>query len=278
MPGQFEVKDSKKMWVRGHYESQDRGVSPAMAPATSGDAAVQQGGGPTHNTLKGFVCPFDRQAQQIQGQGQIQNRNLNQGQTQSQPQAATTAGQWIPGHLETLNGVSSWVRGYYVGQKNVVAGPPKELIQQIAPLQAKLQGWAVVIGISNYKHAAGHFPELRYATQDAEEFYNFLRSPEGGGLAPERILFLRNEAATLENIKYAFFDFLKQALEEDFILVYFAGHGTPEEDNPENLYLLAHDSVPDRLASTAFPMWDIDTAFKRYIKSQKVVMLTDACP
>jgi hypothetical protein len=142
---------------------------------------------------------------------------------------------------------------------------------------AKPQGWAVIIGISNYQHAAGKFPELRYAASDAKEYYDFLRTPEGGGISPERILCLENEKATLENIKYAFFEFLKQPLEEDYVLIYFSGHGTPEEDNPENMYLLAYDSRPDRLASTAFPMWDIDTAFSRHIKSKKVLMFADAC-
>ena len=141
----------------------------------------------------------------------------------------------------------------------------------------KPQGWAVVIGISEYQYAAGKFPGLRYASTDAAKFYNFLRTPEGGGFSPERILFLENERATLENIKYAFFEFLKQALEEDYVVIYFSGHGTPEEDNPKNLYLMAYDSRPERIASTAFPMWDVDTAFSRHIKSKKIIMFADAC-
>jgi uncharacterized caspase-like protein len=195
--------------------------------------------------------------------------------------------EWIPGHYEIKDGKNVWTRGHYDDEEGIATGPPAEMFNVPGAEQATLggtkpsavkpQGWAVVIGISKYKYSAGIFPELHYAASDAEAFYNLLRSPEGCGLPAERIYFLKDEMATLENIRYAFFDFLKQALEEDCVMVYFSGHGTPEKDNPDNLYLVAHDTKPERITSTAFPMWDIEIALSRHIKSDKVIVFADAC-
>ena len=46
---------------------------------------------------------------------------------------------------------------------------------------------------------------------------------------------------------------------------------------PGNLFLLPFDVEYGSVATTGFPMWDIETAFKRFIKSKKVVVIADAC-
>ena len=71
---------------------------------------------------------------------------------------------------------------------------------------------------------------------------------------------------------------LKRALAEDFVVIYFAGHGSPDgPDTPENLFLLPHDADHDDVATTGFPMWDVRTALTRFIKAKKVVIIADAC-
>jgi uncharacterized caspase-like protein len=103
-------------------------------------------------------------------------------------------------------------------------------------------------------------------------------SPTGGCYAPERVKLLLNEQATARTMREALFKWLKQALEEDLVVIYFAGHGTPESpDAPDNLFLLPYDAEYDNVATTAFPMWDIGTALKRYIAAKKVVVMADAC-
>jgi uncharacterized caspase-like protein len=303
IPGHYEVRDGRSVWVPGQYESTSQDTisitpaSPQMVPSQRGPA------GPV--SLQEELEP-----------------------PVNQNQAKNTA-QWIPGQTKTINGVESWVRGQYSDQVDIspgdalgmpvtnggtfglpvangdVLGTPvassdifdMPVTKQVAEEQigkVKPRGWAVVIGISEYKYAEGKFPELRYAVRDARGaegkfpelryavrdargFFNLLHSPKSNVFSSERTLFLEDEKATLESIKYAFFDFLKKASEEDYVVIYFSGHGTPDKDNSKNLYLMAYDSQPDRLASTAFPMWDIDTAFKRHIKSKKIVMFADAC-
>ena len=62
------------------------------------------------------------------------------------------------------------------------------------------------------------------------------------------------------------------------VIIYFVGHGSPQSpDHPHNLYLLSYDTQYDNIAATGFPMWDIETALKRFIKANKVVVIADAC-
>ena len=60
--------------------------------------------------------------------------------------------------------------------------------------------------------------------------------------------------------------------------LHFAGHGSPDSpDSPDNLFLLPYDAQYDNIVTTGFPMWDIETALKRFIKAKKVVVIADAC-
>jgi hypothetical protein len=155
--------------------------------------------------------------------------------------------------------------------KNKETVQPKR--QEVSPVS---QRWAVVVGISNYDDS--RIPSLRYAAKDAETFYNWLTYPQGGKYAPSRVKLLLNEKATGKNIKNALFVWLKRAIEEDLVTIYFAGHGSPESpDSSGNLFLLPYDTQYDNIATTGFPMWDIETALKRFIKARKVIVIADAC-
>lgn len=136
--------------------------------------------------------------------------------------------------------------------------------------------WAVIIGISGYKDT--RITPLRYASADAKAFYNWAVSSNGGKYSPANVKILLDRNATTSNIKNALFVWLKQALEEDIVTIYFAGHGSPESpDLSNNLFLLTHDTQYDNISTTGFPMWDIETALKRYIKAKKVIVIADAC-
>jgi uncharacterized caspase-like protein len=137
------------------------------------------------------------------------------------------------------------------------------------------QQWAVVIGISEYQNPT--IKNLSYADRDARDFAEFLKSPAGGGYDPERMKVLLNKDATLQNVKQALYNFLRQTIDKDLVVIYFAGHGAPEPANPNNNYLLTYDTDPTSLETTAFPMWDVNTALTRYIPSRRVVVFTDAC-
>jgi hypothetical protein len=136
--------------------------------------------------------------------------------------------------------------------------------------------WAVVIGISRYAHGGEAFPQLRYAARDAEAFHRFLRSDRSGGFEPDRVLCLIDEQATARQVRHAMFEFLARADRDDLVVIFFSGHGMPQAAS-DNFFMLCHDTQPGRLASTSFPMWDIDTALRRFVRAQRVVVFADAC-
>lgn len=142
----------------------------------------------------------------------------------------------------------------------------------------KGQRWAAVIGISQYRET--EIPPLRYADRDAEQFYNILIKPieEGGmGVPKANVRFLLNEKATSSNVKEAMTDFLKSAIEEDIVYIYFAGHGAPDPDRPKILYLLTYDSDLNKLASTSVKMQEIQDALRDYVAAKTVLVFADAC-
>lgn len=145
---------------------------------------------------------------------------------------------------------------------------------QIGPVA---QRWAVVVGISTYRHAGPKLSNLRYAARDAERFAAFLKSDKGGQFPADHVLLLTDQAATRQGITEALFNFLKHTIREDMVIIYFSGHGSPDPEKLSNLYIVAHDTHPDKIASTGFPMWDLDTALHRSIAAQRVVVLADTC-
>jgi uncharacterized caspase-like protein len=153
------------------------------------------------------------------------------------------------------------------------AAPPRAPVQ---PERDPGQRWAVVVGVSEYEDS--QIPSLRYAARDAQVFHDWLVAPTGGRYAPSKVKLLLNRNATNEKIKDALFNWLKQAIEEDVVVIYFAGHGSPESpESVQNLFLLPYNARYDNIAVTGFPMWDVETALKRFIKAKRVVIIADAC-
>lgn len=135
--------------------------------------------------------------------------------------------------------------------------------------------WAVVIGIGEYR--SPDIPDLEFATADARAVYDFLTSDAAGPFEEDHVLFLNDAEATGDALRQALFVFLQQADWDDLVVIYYAGHGAPDPNRPDNLYLLPTDADLDALAATAFPMWDVKTALRRQIAAERVVVIADAC-
>lgn len=133
--------------------------------------------------------------------------------------------------------------------------------------------WAVVIGVGQY--ASEDIPDLEFAKADAQAVHDFLKSDAAGPF--DDVLFLADEEATGAAMREALFVFLQQADWNDLVVIYYAGHGAPDPSRPDNLYLLPTDAKLDALAATGFPMWDVKTALRRQIASERVLVIADAC-
>ena len=133
--------------------------------------------------------------------------------------------------------------------------------------------WAVVIGVGQYQ--SSDIPDLEFAPADARAVYDFLTSDAAGPF--DDVLFLENEQATGAAMREALFVFLQDADWDDLVVIYYAGHGAPDPNRPDNLYLLPTDADLNALAATGFPMWDVKTALRRQIASERVLVIADAC-
>lgn len=167
----------------------------------------------------------------------------------------------ISGYSDIHHGSGQFIRGIL---------PPKQYFED-----SHIQRYAVVIGISDYKDS--RIPDLQYADADAQAFYDFITSPVGGNFNKENIVLLKNDRATLKNVKSAITNFLKKAIDTDFVVVFMACHGAPEPDRLNNLYLLMHDSELDSLSATAYHMEQVNADMKRYISAKKLVFFADTC-
>ncbi|MGA1824416.1 MAG: caspase family protein [bacterium] len=141
-----------------------------------------------------------------------------------------------------------------------------------------IERWAVVIGISEYQdEKINKDNPIKFADRDAIAFYKFLQSAKGGEFNQDHAQLLINKNATLQAIKEALTYFLARSKEDDLVIIYFAGHGIAEPDNPLNLFLLPYDTKPDIIRSTAFPMYEMNDVLQRYIKAKRVVIIADSC-
>lgn len=147
----------------------------------------------------------------------------------------------------------------------------------ITPDRASATKFAVIVGVSHYANSGIGFSNLKYADQDAKSVLDFLLSPDGGSFPKENIKVLLNEDATSQNVRSAFFTFLTRAQPEDEVVLYIAGHGAPDPNDPRNLYLLTYDTKLDDMGGTAFPMFQLQDVFNRVLKAKRVVTFADTC-
>lgn len=134
--------------------------------------------------------------------------------------------------------------------------------------------WAIIVGISQYKDARLN---LKYAHRDAEELYQLIQAPSGGGFAAERIVKLVDAEATTANVINALRTFLTRPVEEDIVLIYFACHGGPDPRRPKVMYLLTYDTDFDNISATSLRMSEIELSLRDYLQARRVVIIADTC-
>ncbi|WP_371868529.1 polysaccharide deacetylase family protein [Telluria aromaticivorans] len=134
--------------------------------------------------------------------------------------------------------------------------------------------WAIVVGIDKYQK----WPQLHYAVRDAEGVGQML--VQKFGFAPERVITLKNEAATRSGILAAFHDKLAHGnlQPNDRIFVFFAGHGaTRKLSSGRDLgYIVPVDADPNNLATDAIPMTEIQNIAES-LPAKHALFVMDAC-
>jgi len=137
--------------------------------------------------------------------------------------------------------------------------------------------YAVVIGINKYKN----FPSLKYAVNDAREFYNYLT--EVNQVPKDHVWLFLDEEATLDKLRTTLGTSLRRSAgKDDTVIIFLAGHGATEQDasSPDGdgleKYILPHNADPKDLYGSAIPMSEIARIFQR-INSERLVFIGDTC-
>lgn len=135
--------------------------------------------------------------------------------------------------------------------------------------------FAVIIGVSKYAYNDVGLGNLNYADKDAAALRDWLVG--AGGFSAEDILYMVNKEATLAAVRDSLNRFLTKATENDLVLFFFAGHGTPDPFDPANLYYLVHDSKVGDLKRTGFAMTELKQIIETRMRSRRAIFLLDTC-
>lgn len=134
------------------------------------------------------------------------------------------------------------------------------------------------VGINKYQNAAYN---LNYAQPDAQSFTEKLVDKGKSIFKSVNRIEIYDEDATKENIVKGFKSIIARAKPEDVFLFYYAGHGTLDEDNNDEYYLVPNDITklygdPTQLKSKGISASELRD-FLTQVKSQKQIVLMDAC-
>jgi len=179
----------------------------------------------------------------------------------------------LPAILDRLTSEGYQFAGWD-GETFKVSGASAPAPVQRSAATGYANSWAIVVGIDKYQK----WPQLQYAVRDAEGVGQVL--VQKFGFAPERVITLKNEQATRNNILAAFHDKLAHGnlQPNDRIFVFFAGHGaTRKLSSGRDLgYIVPVDADPNNLATDAIPMTEIQNIAES-LPAKHALFVMDAC-
>jgi len=152
---------------------------------------------------------------------------------------------------------------------------PRPTFARLNPANIKPQpgrdAVAIIIGIQNYKL----IPKAEYASQDAQDFYDY--ASRALGIKQENIKLLLNDEADVSGIYKAFQNWLplKVRKGKTDVYVFYSGHGLPSADG-KSLYFLPVGADKDIIAKTAISQREIVDALKS-AQPKSVTMFIDSC-
>ncbi|MBL7870783.1 MAG: caspase family protein [Cyclobacteriaceae bacterium] len=140
--------------------------------------------------------------------------------------------------------------------------------------------YLLTIGINQYRNPKYN---LNYAQADADSTSNRLNDRTGGLFQEIIVTSIRNEEATKTRIAAALTDIQGKALEQDVLLVYYAGHGVMSSatDEQRDFYIVPYDVIQlygrdEILKEKAISATELKE-FAQQINAQKQVFILDAC-
>jgi hypothetical protein len=140
------------------------------------------------------------------------------------------------------------------------------------------QAWVLAVGLSKYREQG--IPSLPFAKTDAEQVRDWFARQQSARVSADNLRVLCDEQATRVNVLTQVDWLRKQAMPEDLVIVYFAGHGAPElasdGKSVEAKYLVLYDTDPGELFATGLPLDEL-TRRLDFVKAKTQVVILEAC-
>lgn len=137
--------------------------------------------------------------------------------------------------------------------------------------------FAVIVGVSEYRHNDAGLSNLDYADDDARAIADFLKTPGGGGFLPADTKLLIDRDASITALRSALNETAKKAGRNDLVFIFLAGHGAPDPLSAQNLYFLFYDTKVVDMERTAFPMAELKRYLDTQILADRVFVVIDTC-
>jgi WD40 repeat protein len=181
--------------------------------------------------------------------------------------------------LNSAFGEDNFIAAVAVTKAGVETERSKAVIQYRGASEAQPKIYMVTIGINEYKNPKYN---LNYALADADGIQQSIQKSSSGLFSEVVQYSIRNDKAVKENIYKALQEIKGKALEQDLLVVYYAGHGVVSDlqGSPE-FFLVMHDVTqlygkPEVLAEKAISASEIKKLTQE-INAQKQLFLLDAC-
>jgi hypothetical protein len=153
------------------------------------------------------------------------------------------------------------------GNRTVVTIPVSQAISSKPPPPAGRR-FALVVGVGRYPGGAAGTGNL-----EAKAFTDIL--VKRAGFPAENVKLLVDEQATATQLRAALETHVSLAGEGDLLVIYFAGHGLNDPDQPEEGYLAVGDSVPPNWKATALSINDLRQLLKNNIRTSRALLFFD---
>lgn len=127
--------------------------------------------------------------------------------------------------------------------------------------------WVFVVGVLEWEDSKNFSSFPKENRRDAS-LVNYFKSI---GVSPSQIIYLQDKSATSNNIQKSMIDLLKQTNPEDFLFLYYCGHGY---EQGKETFFASYD------ASKNIDGWKVSSIFstiEEYFNGNKVFLTADCC-
>ena len=158
------------------------------------------------------------------------------------------------------------IKGYVQAVRSQVALKPP-------PSGTFSQGYALVIGISNYPLVS---PLPQAVLNDARDIVAAFTASTICGYPSTQVIQLIDSQATANAIRAALVDIAARTGRDDTVIIFFSGHGAHDPNDGSRQYILPYDCDTANLSQTAIS-GDTMTKMLHNIEADRLLVLFDSC-